>query len=134
MSVRRVLLLIVAVLALTGCAGSNAPQTTLVQIRDGGFPGGGPVPGIFDPAALVIAPGTEVRWRNEGAEVHTVTTQATDVAGQPALPVGAEPWDSGPLWPGGTFAHRFETEGTYVYWCTNHQEEQMVGTIRVEQP
>lgn len=134
MSAQSVLVTLAATLALSGCAGAYAPETALVQIRDGGYPSGGPVPGIFEPATLVIAPGTEVRWRNDGAQMHTVTTQDAGLAELPAVPGGAEPWDSGPLWPGDTFAHRFETEGIYIYWCTNHQEEQMIGTIRVEQP
>jgi plastocyanin len=122
-----------AVLTLTGCAAGDDPPTALVQLRDGGDEIGTHDQGSFQPAVLTVAPGTEVRWRNDGSSMHTVTTTATDVAGEPALPAGAQPWDSGPLWPKDTFAHRFDVPGTYVYWCTEHREEQMVGTVRVEE-
>jgi plastocyanin len=111
-----------AVLLLTGCAGQQAPGTALVRIVDN----------AFEPATLTVQAGTEVRWRNDGTSTHTVTTEAVEIAGEPAVPAQTEPWDSGEVHPGATFARIFDTAGTYVYWCTDHRDEEMVGTIRVE--
>lgn len=109
-------------LLVTGCAGTDAPGTALVRIVDN----------AYEPATLTVPVGTEVRWRNDGTLSHTVTTEAVEIAGEPAIPPGAAAWDSGEVRPGATFARVFDTVGTYVYWCEDHRDEEMIGTIRVQ--
>jgi plastocyanin len=125
--------LLATALVVGGCAAGGGPPTSLVQIRDGGSQTGTHAQGAFEPAVLTVSPGTEVRWRNDGSSMHTVTTAEVVEAGDPAVPEGAQPWDSGPLWPKDTFVQRLQVPGTYLYWCAEHREEQMVAIVRVEE-
>lgn len=93
----------------------------------------------FDPEDLVITPGTTVRWANESPMPHTATG---DPAKNPLLdstpeyvilPDGAEPWASDLLQPGDSYAHTFETTGTYHYICIPHIMSGMRATITVEE-
>jgi plastocyanin len=63
----------------------------------------------FKPAAIRIAPGTTVVWKNDGRSDHAV---AADDGG----------WDSGPLKRGETFRLRFDHPGRYMYFCAPHGE------------
>ncbi|GAA1659184.1 hypothetical protein GCM10010977_08440 [Citricoccus zhacaiensis] len=115
----------VAALLLAGCAAPGGPEVAVVEITADGF----------SPATLVVAPGTEVRWTNSEPQAHTVTSGGALLPGQRPVPGGAAEFDSGRLLEGETFAHVFQVAGDHYYWCEYHGEgEQMVGTIRVEQP
>jgi plastocyanin len=72
----------------------------------------------FKPKTINVAPGTTVRWVNQGKEPHTVTSRD-----------GL--FDSGPMSPGGTFSVTFQRPGTYHYFCRPHEKVGMVGTIVV---
>lgn len=61
----------------------------------------------FTPEVITIKVGTEVKWKNNEASVHTVT--ADDGS-----------FSSGPLEQGGEFKRRFTKEGTYSYTCEMH--------------
>jgi plastocyanin len=61
----------------------------------------------FTPDVITIKAGTEVKWKNNEASVHTVT--ADDGS-----------FSSGPLEQGGEFTRRFTKEGTYSYTCEMH--------------
>lgn len=77
----------------------------------------------FSQADLTIAPGTTVRWVNQGQMLHTVT------------PDGHDEWQEATLASNGeTFTHTFETEGTFEYYCQPHLAQGMVGTITVQAP
>ena len=103
--------LVALVLILAGCAGGGAQQSDqkreqtqdqkqeqmTVSIRDY----------FFDPANITVAPGTTVKWVNEGNATHTVT--ANDRS-----------FDSGRLNPGQSFTHTFEGSGTFSYFCEIH--------------
>src|SRR5438128_194558 len=54
-----------------------------------------------------IAAGATVVWANDDVAEHTVTFEGTE-PGSPTLA------------PGGTFSHRFDRPGTYLYHCTPH--------------
>jgi plastocyanin len=71
----------------------------------------------FLPPELVVAPGTEVTWRNDGEVPHT----ATAVDGS---------FDSGLVASGEVFTFRFEAEGTFDYTCILHPG--MEGTVVVD--
>jgi plastocyanin len=84
----------------------------------------------FSPDTLTIRAGDTVRWVWQ-AGGHTVTsgTQAAD--GRFCSPrdttCGSAPTSSA----GDTYAHTFETAGTYPYFCRPHRE-MMTGVIVVQ--
>ncbi|MEO9248249.1 plastocyanin/azurin family copper-binding protein [Citricoccus nitrophenolicus] len=122
---RMVLPLAAAGLLLAGCASPGDPEVAVVEITGTGY----------SPVTLVVAPGTEVRWTNADSRAHTVTSGGALLPDQQPVPDGAAEFDSGRLVEGETFAQVFEVAGDHYYWCEYHGErEQMVGTIRVEQP
>jgi plastocyanin len=61
----------------------------------------------FAPAAIIIAPGTTVVWRNDDPIDHTVTA-------------GSGGFDSGLIAPGATWARTFRSAGTFDYACRPH--------------
>jgi plastocyanin len=66
-------------------------------------------PGMsFSPSMVTVAPGETVTWNFN--ETHTSTSDSQ---------IGPETWDSGFL-SSGTFAHTFQTPGTYPYYCALH--------------
>lgn len=75
-----------------------------------------------------ITAGDTVTW-NVVAGSHTVTECSAGFAACP--PAGG--FDSGILVDGQTFAHTFETPGTYAYRCELHTSE-MLGKIVVSAP
>jgi len=90
----------------------------------------------FVPTTLVVKLGDRVTWRNESdSMVHTATADAAEVR-DPAnvhLPQGAAAWHSGPIAPGQSWSHTFETRGEYRYCCVPHELVGMVGTVTVEE-
>jgi plastocyanin len=70
----------------------------------------------YDPRDLTVERGTTVAWTNIGELPHTVT----DVDGT---------FDSDLMMKGDTYERRFETLGTFNYFCTLHPN--MVGTVVV---
>jgi plastocyanin len=103
-----------AVLGPLACAGGVAGQ----ELGHGGGPALDPIPlqtrgvsvtdhGVI-PRVTVVAPGTEVTWRNDGRSVHTVT----EVDGR---------WESGGLFHGQRFTIRAPAAtGSYAYYCRFH--------------
>ena len=71
----------------------------------------------FTSASLTVAKGTTVIWTNNGATIHTVTSD------------DGTSFDSGVIASGGTFSHTFSTAGSFAYHCQIHSG--MVGTIIV---
>jgi plastocyanin len=59
----------------------------------------------FDPADIVVAPGTSVEWVNEGASLHSVVADN-----------GL--FDSGLLYPGDSYSVTFDGKGTVTYQCS----------------
>jgi LysM repeat protein len=78
----------------------------------------------FQPSALTIHVGTMVVWKNNESNSvpHTVTS------GTPNAPSGM--FDSGTLNPGQAFQFKFNTVGTFAYYCRIHGA-MMTGTITV---
>jgi plastocyanin len=78
----------------------------------------------FEPAMVMIDPGTTVTWTNAGDRPHTVT--ADDGS-----------FDSGRLDPGEQFSFTFDQPGTFAYVCGFHPEMQgsvMVAEAQNEDP
>ena len=61
----------------------------------------------FSPQRLAASAGATVEWTNRDQVAHTVT--ADDGS-----------WDSGPIEPGATWRHTFDTPGTFAFHCTPH--------------
>jgi plastocyanin len=98
---------IVALLMFVSTAGAQQeedPGVARVSIQDG----------FFEPADIVVAPGTTVEWVNEGYYPHSVI--ADD--GQ---------FDSGLLYPGDSYMVTFYGQGTITYHCSPH----MGGSVTV---
>jgi len=79
-------------------------QDVVVSIQDG----------YFDPADIVVTPGTTVWWVNEGNYTHHVTADN-----------GL--FDSGPLYPGDWYWVTFDGQGTVTYHCS----PEMAGSVTV---
>jgi nitrite reductase (NO-forming) len=79
----------------------------------------------FNPLDLVVAVGTTVRWTNNDAQVHTVTSGTSD--GLAGTPDGK--FASVFLNPTDTFTFTFTEVGTFPYFCTPHPW--MQGTVTV---
>lgn len=98
-----------AITAIAGCGDSGTSRTSAtrtIAIRD--FK--------YAPAALTVAAGTRVTWRNEDAAPHTAT-----------LPGG---FDTGSLQHSGAKTLVMSKPGTYTYVCEFHPF--MKGTITVQ--
>src|SRR5215210_8237343 len=80
-------------------------------------------PKFYDPSPVNIAVGTTVTWINNDATLHTA------VSGTPDSGPSGE-FDSSYLAKGKTFLHKFDTAGTFDYYCTLHPF--MIGQIVVK--
>jgi len=67
----------------------------------------------YDPSPANVAVGTTVTWMNDDATLHTA------VSGTPDSGPSGE-FDSSYLAKGKTFSHKFDTAGTFDYYCTLH--------------
>lgn len=72
----------------------------------------------FDPAVLVVEPGTTVRWTVTDDSIGHTTTSSDGS------------WDSGVLAPGGQFEIALTDPGTYDYTCSLHPS--MRGVVIVD--
>jgi plastocyanin len=89
-----------------GAGGARATSTSQVEIHE--F--------HFTPSDLTVPVGTTVTWMNDDEETHTITASG----GLFASP-GLEHAE--------TFARRFDTPGTYGYFCALHPH--MTGAVIV---
>jgi len=129
----RLVLLLVAALALAACSstGSSPTPGSTPTVIAAASPSAAPtelpalcadpcVVGIlevaFHPPVRHIAVGTEVTWTNKDPTTHTVTFSNGQI-------------DSLDIPPGGTFKHRFDEAGTFAYRCVIHAD--MLGSIVV---
>ena len=91
-------------------------------------------PPSFQPVRTTIKAGDTVEWKNDGAQLHHVTTDpaAALKKGDVANPPGAQPFDSGFLKPGESFKETFSVPGIYRYTCAVHEAKGMNGEVIVE--
>jgi len=133
---------------LAGCIGDSEPtenggggEETTTGGGEGG--GGNSVAAgpdgnlVFEPEELTVSVGDTVTWEfaSPGHNVYAYDDQE-----QVQLPEGAEGFGSAPRGEkfqtkpeGETFAHTFETAGTYQYVCVPHVSSDMIGTVVVEE-
>jgi plastocyanin len=105
-----------------------------VEISMSGRPNGSRV--WFDPIGILVEPGQAVRWTNHDVgNSHTATAYHPTFEERPLrIPDNAQPWDSGYLLPGGSFAVTLTAPGVYDYYCIPHEMAGMVGRLVVGEP
>jgi plastocyanin len=106
-------MLISTVAIMAGCTKSNNPVYT--STNSGGSPGANEVwmQGItFVPASKTISVGTTITWTNKDNTTHIVTS------GIPNYPDGI--FKSGSMNNGDTYSFKFNTAGTFKYYCFIH--------------
>jgi plastocyanin len=89
---------------------------------------------MYQPDSIVILAGQTVEWRNGGTVSHSVTDDSAraDKPDDAARPLGATPFNSGSVMPGGSFRHTFDQPGKYRYFCLSHESDNMIGEITVQ--
>ncbi|MCU7495386.1 MAG: amidase [Ignavibacteria bacterium] len=126
-------LIFLGIIALAGCSKND---TGTNSNPGGSNPGGGGTDTSkgttyqvmmkntsFSPSAITVTAGTTVTWTNMDSYAHTVTS------GVPGSPDGK--FDSGNMDAGATYSHKFDTKGTYAYYCRYHSS-MMKGTVTVQ--
>lgn len=88
---------------------------------------------MFVPATVTIKAGQSVKWINDDAATHTVTTDSSQVANEDdvEIPSGAKPFNSNSVGKGKSFEQKFDVPGTYQYACAPHEGNKMVGKVIV---
>ncbi len=71
---------------------------------------------------LTVEVGTTVKWTNEDAQYHTITSGTPEDRGNL--------WDSGTLKRGESFSYKFQGVGVFEYFCTLHSQA-MGGSVTV---
>ena len=79
------------------------------------------VDNAYDPKDITIKRGQSIKWKNDGAVPHTVTSDDTS----------SVKFDSGTLNPKAVYALKPATAGKITYYCTIHGKVQS-GTVTVE--
>ncbi len=97
----------------------------------------------YDPDRLEVDPGDTVVWENVGTLSHTVTAYGDELPERAAFfasggfdsqAAAREAYPDGDVSPESTFAHTFEAEGVYEYFCVPHETAGMTGTVVVGSP
>ena len=99
-----------------GQANPCAAAASTVSISDQGY----------TPPSLTISQGTTLKWTNNGAMPHTVTS----VVGLTDNTLTFDPLDSQNIEPGASFEFTFTEPGIYHYRCALHPD--MKGMVIVE--
>ncbi len=115
---------LVAVLP-TACDEPAAPRAGVVEVHLTCETGKPDAPCAFAPAAVTIRVGDAVRWINDDATYHTVTS-----SDRLDLRVPNGRFDAVLDAAGERFTYTFGTPGSYAYYCQPHAEF-MAGTVRV---
>lgn len=87
----------------------------------------------FVPATVTIKVGQSVKWVNDDAATHTVTTDPSQVANEDdvQIPSGAKPFNSNTVGKGKSFEQKFDAPGIYQYACAPHEGDKMIGKVVV---
>lgn len=116
---RRLVLLLVLLVPLSGCVGEDAeeaPQRVDVSLEDN----------RFDSETAAVNGTLPIRWTNDGARNHTVTIDDPDDPSTRILDV-----DDPGLRPGDHVEFTFPAPGNYTVYCRYHAEEGMRMTVQV---
>src|SRR6266850_4142688 len=106
--------------------GAPAAEVSVQMVSDGGT-------FKFEPANITVKVGTTVKWVNTSDNRHSATDdpEFEKETGQAILPAGVEPWTTPFVVGGESTTRRFTLPGKYQYFCRNHGQFGMVGTITV---
>lgn len=74
----------------------------------------------FDPVAVTLTQGVEMRWKNDGPSDHTIVYS------------GPVRWDSGTVKAEGIFRRKLTQAGTYNYFCRLHSQMKASVSIPVK--
>jgi plastocyanin len=74
----------------------------------------------YKPGTLTVAAGSTVTWHQMDPGVHTVTSGTVMQNGGGVTPQPDGKFDSGEIKTGTTYSHKFDTPGTYTYFCEIH--------------
>jgi plastocyanin len=85
----------------------------------------------YKPGTLSVAAGSSVTWHQMDPGVHTVTAGTVTQTGGTATTHPDGTFDSGELATGKSFTEKFDTPGTYTYFCKIHPAT-MHGEITVK--
>jgi len=94
----------------TGCMNTNNPTYTKTSNPTTTTQGANEVfiqAMAFSPTTLTVTAGTSVKWTNNDAVTHTVSSDSTF-------------FDSGNVLPNGVYSYTFNTAGTFAYHCKIH--------------
>ena len=119
----------------TGGGGQSTPTTHTVEMVTTGSVERGHV--FFDPIGLFVNPGDTVKWvlKNGSHSTTSYTPDNPGYSGDPLIPKGAKPWNSGVYKTAGkSFSYTFSQAGTYDYYCIPHKTLGMVGRIVCGKP
>ncbi len=88
----------------------------------------------YNPAELIIQKGERIVWKNTSDQVQTITvkTQKQNDRLKAMAPDEAEPFSSGAIRPGETFAYTFYIPGTYEIVSLPNATANMSGRIIVQ--
>ncbi len=121
--------LLTCVVALAGCGGGSSspmPTTPTPTPAPGGtspttvsIPLGASAQttAAYVPDSITVSVGTTVKWTNNDAIAHDVTSKNNL-------------FFSGNMGPGATFSQTFQSTGSFPYYCTIHSG--MTGTVTVQ--
>jgi len=106
--------------------GVDFAATSLLTVQSVACPGSGTTDVsiqdfLFNPANISVSVNTIVRWTNNGAADHTVTSTGVPANGS---------FDSGTMGPGASACFKFTALGTFNYHCAIHST--MVGAVTVQ--
>jgi len=111
-----IILLVISVTLFSTIPSSFAASSASVSV-----PSGSSVPGCEEtnacwiPAQVTVDVGGTVTWSNDDTAAHTVTSGVTSDGNS----IGLE-FDSGLFLAGSTFSHKFQSSGTFDYFCIVH--------------
>jgi plastocyanin len=68
---------------------------------------------VFTPARIQVTTGTTVTWTNRDTVPHNVTLS-------PVVMTSSGDWESGLIYPGGSYSYTFTSRGQFHYYCQEH--------------
>ncbi|HEX9014329.1 MAG TPA: plastocyanin/azurin family copper-binding protein [Anaerolineaceae bacterium] len=113
---------------LAGCTTARENRQYVIKIQVGDRQS------TFSPAEISVPRGSTITWQNIATYPQTVTCDPSKAGKFPdvSLPAGAQPFDSGELYPGQTWSYTFNVPGSYLYFSRYTPIPSVVGTVRVE--
>lgn len=123
---RRGFLAAMGAAALAGCGGDGGTEEPDVEITVSD--------NKFEPELAKAEVGATVGWTFQAGGHTTAAYHPDNDKPQLRIPEEVDPWASGEVGRRETFTVTFDTEGVYDYYCANHEQIGMVGSLIVGEP